>query len=121
MSKNPEKTVFRRFLAQNLSFFGKKWPILFFAHLLFFKRRLRCQFELNRSNTANLRSVFLKYCRKTLKKTFFRGFLAKNLIFFNMKWPFLIIAHLFQSKRRLPCKFELNRSDTANMRNVFLK
>ena len=121
MSENPKKPFLRSFLAQNLLFFQIKLSILLFAHLLHFNRRLPCKFELNWINTASLRSVSLKLCRKTPKNPFLRSFLAQNLLFFQIKWSFSFFAHLIQQNRRIPCKLELNRSNTLILRSVSLK
>ena len=109
------------FLAQNLFLFDLEWSILLFVHLLQYNSRLFCKFELNRSNTAGLRSVFLKYCRKNPKKHVFATLFGPKLTFFQAKWSILLFAHLLQSNRRLPCKFRLDRSITAILRSVFLK
>ena len=115
VAKTPKITFLRRCLAQNLLFFHSKWSLLIFGHILQSNGRLPCKFELNRSITANLRGVFLKRCRKTPKNPFCRSFLTQNLNFVYLKLSFLLIGHLFQFHRRLPCKFELNRGNTANL------
>ena len=72
---------FRSFLAQNVIIFPSKWSIFLLAHLLQSNRRLPEKFKLNRSFTANLQSVFLEPCRKTLKNPFFRSILVQKIIF----------------------------------------
>ena len=93
---------FRSFLAQNVIIFPSKWSIFLLAHLLQSNWRLPWKFELNRSFTANLRSVFLEPCQKTLKNPFFQSILVQNLIFFPVKRPILFFAHLLQSNGWLP-------------------
>ncbi len=73
-----QKTRFSTFFDPKLNFFPLKWSILLLAHLLQSNGWLPCKFELNRSNTANLRNVFLESSRKTPKNPFFRRFLAQN-------------------------------------------
>ena len=58
---------------------------------------------------------------KPQKNPFFRRLMAQNLLFLQMKWSFLSYADLLQSNGWLPCKFELNRSNTANLLSVFLE
>ena len=121
MSENLKKHVFSRFFGQKFNLLLKKWPFLLFAQVLQSNKRLPCKFGFNRCNTASLQSVILKYCRKNPKKHVFATIFGPKLTFFQPKWSILLIAHLLQSNGRLPCKFELNRSITANLRNVFLK
>ena len=81
MSQKPQKTRFCEVFGPKITFLQLKWSILFFAHLLHFNRRLLCKFELIRSNSASLPSVFLKLCRKNPKKhIFFEVFWAQNLL-----------------------------------------
>ena len=122
--KNPKKHVFATLFGlfgPKLTFFQAKWSLLLFGHLLSLSGPLPFNFEFNQSNTKNLRGVFPKKCRKTPKNPNFRRFLAQNLIFFKLNLSFLLFAHLLQFIGRLPCKFELNRSNAANLRSVFLK
>ena len=121
VAKTPKKHVFATLFGPKLTFFQAKWSLLLFGHLLSLSGPLPCNFEFNQSNTKNLRGVFLKKCRKTPKNSNFRRFLAQNLIFFKLNLSFLLFAHLLQFIGRLPCKFELNRSNAANLRSVFLK
>ncbi len=116
----PKNPFFQSFLAQNVFFFPSKWSIFLLAHLLQSNRQLPCKFEHHRITTAKLRSVFLGFRRKTPKNTFFRRFLHQNVIFFYLKLPFLLLAHLLQPNGQLPCKFEHHRITTAKLRSVFL-
>ena len=67
------------------------------AHFLQSSGRLPYKFELNLSNTANLRSVLLEPCWKTLKNPFSRSFLAQN-VFFSQNVPIFKIVALFAIK-----------------------
>ena len=71
-------------------------------------------FELNRSSTANLRSVV----GKPHKTRFSDVFLAQNVFFFPLNLPFLLLADLVQSIEQLSCEFEPNRSCTAKIGTV---
>ena len=63
------------------------------AHLLQSNGPLPCKFELNRSNTANLRTVFLQPCRKLQKTRLFdvswlkTWFFCAEVAFFNTGRP----------------------------------
>ena len=120
VAKTP-KTHFCDVVWPKTYFFSSKWSILLFAHFLQLNSRLSCKFELNRSNTASLRSLFLKYCRKNPQKTRFCDVVWPKTYFFQAKWSFLLFGHLLSSNERLPCKFKLNRSITAILPSVFLK
>ena len=119
--KTPKNPFFRRFLAQNVIFCGVELPFLLLAHLLQPNGQLPCKFEHHRITTAKMRSVFLELHRKTPKNPFFRRFLAQNVIFCGLELPFLLLAHLLQPTRQLPCKFDHHRITTAKLRSVFLE
>ncbi len=73
-----QKTRFFEVFGAELIFFPLKWSFLLLEHLLQPNGWLLCKFELNRSNTADLRNDNLGSCRKTPKNPFFRRFLAQN-------------------------------------------
>ena len=56
-------------------------PFLKLALLLQPNRQLSCKFEHQQITTAKMRSVLLEFHRKTPKNSFFRRFLAQNVIF----------------------------------------
>ena len=117
--KTPKNPFFRRFLAQNVIFWGLELPFLLLAHLLQPNGQLFCKFERHRITTAKLRSVFLEFHRKTPKNPFFRLFLAQNVTFCGAELPFLLMAHFLQPNGQLSCKFEHHQITTAKLRSVF--
>ena len=94
---------------QKTHFFDVFWPktflikvgILLLEHLLQSNWRRPCIFELNRSKTANLRTVFAALS-ETPKNPFLRCFLAQNVVFcaevaflntvrpFTIKWAAIL-------------------------------
>ena len=66
-------------------------------------------------------TFFWSLVGKHQKTRFFNVFWPKTNFLFLLKWSILLLAHLLQSNGRLPCKFDLNRRNTANLRSVFLK
>ena len=121
IGKPPKNPFFRHFLAQNVIFCGPELPFLLLAHLLQPDEQRFCRFEHHRITTEILRRVFLEFHRKTLKKPFFRHFLAQNVIFGGPELAFLLLAHLFQPNGQLSCKFEHHRITTAKLRSVCLE
>ena len=69
----------------------------------------------------NCEAFFWSFIEKHQKNPFSRRFLAQNVIFYWLKLPFLLLAHLLQPNGQLSCKFEYHRINTAKLRSVFLE
>ncbi len=85
VGKHQKTRFFDVFWPKTKFFFPLKWSILLLAHLSQPNGWLPCKFELNRSNTADLRNDNLESCRKTPKNPFFLTFFGPKLNFFHIK------------------------------------